>query len=137
MLETATTSRPREVVSWHRSPTTVTVTTTFEHTTVAVAGEIDLSVTAHLQDRLRDELRLSPGALIIDLTAVEFCSSGGLAVLLDTVTTAHARGLPCAIIATHRGLLRPIRLLRLDRVLPVHPDRADAETWLSLLPQLR
>ncbi|MFI5593424.1 STAS domain-containing protein [Amycolatopsis sp. NPDC051758] len=137
MLQTATTRGPRDVVSGHRGPTTVTVTTTCEHTTVAVAGEIDLSVTAHLQDRLRDELTLSPGALIIDLTGVEFCSSGGLAVLLDTVTTAHARGLPCAIIATHRSVLRPIRLLRLDRVLPIHPDRADAETWLALLPRLR
>ncbi|SEF37760.1 anti-anti-sigma factor [Amycolatopsis pretoriensis] len=73
----------------------------------------------------------------LDLAEVAFCSSGGLSVLLDAITEAHARGIPCAVIATQRAVVRPIRLLHLDRVLPLHSDRADAEAWLSLVARLR
>ncbi|WP_103349856.1 STAS domain-containing protein [Amycolatopsis sp. CA-128772] len=115
----------------------VIVTTTAEHTTVAVAGELDLTVIDRLQARLTEELQLQPAALIIDLACVEFCSCGGLAVLLHAVTTAHDAGIPCAIVAASRPVLRPVRLLNLDRNLPIHPDRADVEQWLSLLARLR
>ncbi|MFB9688660.1 STAS domain-containing protein [Amycolatopsis plumensis] len=76
-------------------------------------------------------------AVIIDLTAVGFCSSGGLSVLVNAVTNAHSRGIACAVIASQRAVVRPIKLLLLDRILPVHADRADAEEWLSLVARLR
>ncbi|WP_410636394.1 STAS domain-containing protein [Amycolatopsis sp. cmx-4-83] len=113
------------------------VTTTADAATVAVIGDLDLSNTAQLRERLDDELTLRPAALIIDLAAVGFCSAGALSVLVDTVTSADARGLACAVIAHQRAVVRPIRLLRLDRILPVHADRADAEKWLSLVARLR
>ncbi|MEV6825338.1 STAS domain-containing protein [Amycolatopsis sp. NPDC051102] len=115
----------------------VVVTTTAGHTAVAVTGDLDLSVTSSLHERLEAELSRRPAALVLDLAGVTFCSAGALAVLLDVVTTAHARGVPCAIVATDRAVLRPIRLLRLDRVLPLHADRAEAEDWLSLVRRLR
>ncbi|MEV6828222.1 STAS domain-containing protein [Amycolatopsis sp. NPDC051102] len=132
----ATTSRA-EVSPAQHVRTHIAVATTTDHATVAVSGEVDLSVTPRLRDLLAEELQLEPAALVVDLSDVSFCSAGGLSVLLDAVTTAHARGIPCAIIATHPAVLRPIRLLQLDRVLPVHHDRADAEDWLSLLHRLR
>jgi anti-anti-sigma factor len=115
----------------------VTVTTTAEAATVAVTGDIDLSSTARLRERLEEEVSLRPAALVVDLGAVGFCSSGGLSVLVDAVTNAHARGIACAIIAGQRAVIRPIKLLQLDRVLPIHADRADAEEWLSLVARLR
>ncbi|WP_244180895.1 STAS domain-containing protein [Amycolatopsis pretoriensis] len=117
--------------------TRFTVTTTADAATVAVTGDLDLSSTARLQERLDEEISLRPAALIIDLTAVGFCSSGGLSVLVTAVTNAHAGGIACAVIASQRAVVRPIKLLLLDRVLPVHPDRADAEEWLSLVARLR
>ncbi|MEV4052044.1 STAS domain-containing protein [Amycolatopsis sp. NPDC049688] len=117
--------------------TRVTVIPTAGHTVVAVTGDLDLTVTASLHEQLEAELRRTPEALVLDLAGVTFCSAGALAVLLDVVTTAHARGIPCAIIATGRAVLRPVRVLQLDRVLPLHADRAEAEDWLSLLRRLR
>lgn len=125
----------RDIETGHR--THLTVTTTADVTTVTVTGDLDLSTTPRLQDRLDDELKLRPAALIIDLDAVGFCSSGGLSTLLEAVTNAHARGIPCAIIATRRAVVRPVKLLQLDRVLPVHADRTEAETWLALVARLR
>ncbi|WP_233224059.1 STAS domain-containing protein [Amycolatopsis sp. CA-128772] len=117
--------------------TRVTVTAGPGHTAVTVTGDLDLAVTASLHEQLEAELRGTPAALVLDLTGVTFCSAGALAVLLDVVTTAHARGIPCAIVATDRAVLRPVRVLQLDRVLPLHRDRAEAEDWLSLVRRLR
>ncbi|WP_410571079.1 STAS domain-containing protein [Amycolatopsis sp. cmx-4-61] len=128
---------PSDLETPSRARTHITVTTTVDATTVTVAGDLDLATTPRLRDRLDDELKFRPAALIIDLDAVGFCSSCGLSALVEAVTGAHARGIPCAIIATQRAVVRPVRLLRLDRVLPLHADRAEAATWLALVARLR
>ncbi|WP_410665395.1 STAS domain-containing protein [Amycolatopsis sp. lyj-84] len=102
-------------------------------TTVAATGDLDLAVTARFQDKLADEVRRRPATLIVDLTDVTFISSRGLAILLEAVTTAHSHGIACAVIASHHAVLRPIKALRLERVLPVHTDHAAAE--MSLAPR--
>ncbi|WP_410594842.1 STAS domain-containing protein [Amycolatopsis sp. lyj-23] len=128
---------PRDLGTPHLTRTRITVTTTVDATTVSVAGDLDLATTPRLRDRLDEELKFRPAALVIDLGAVGFCSSSGLSALVEAVTGAHARGIPCAIVTTQRAVVRPIRLLRLDRVLPLHADRAEAETWLALVARLR
>ncbi|WP_233223483.1 STAS domain-containing protein [Amycolatopsis sp. CA-128772] len=113
------------------------MTATADAATVVVAGDLDLSSTARLQERLDVELALRPPALISDLSEVEFCSSGGLSDLVNAVTNAHARGIVYAVIAGQRAVVRPNKLLLLDRILPIHADRADADEWLSLVARLR
>lgn len=115
---------------------TTVVTTTAETTLVGVTGEIDAATTEQLSARLAEELALDPPALIVDLGGVVFCSARGLAVLLGTSTDAHAAGIPCAIVARHPAVLRPVRALRLERVLQVHASVADAQEWLAILPRL-
>ncbi|MFJ7212764.1 STAS domain-containing protein [Amycolatopsis sp. NPDC098790] len=110
---------------------------TSDHTTIAVSGDVDLTVTAELHDQLHQALRQRPASLLIDFADVGFCSADGLSVLLDLVTTAHAADVPVAIITGQHAVLRPIRMLELDHVLPLHRDRVDAEAWLSLLTRLR
>ncbi|QKV73615.1 STAS domain-containing protein [Amycolatopsis sp. Hca4] len=136
-MPSTVTSHHRDIETDRHARTRITVTTTADATAVTVTGDLDLATSPRLRDRLDDELKLRPRALIIDLDAVGFCSSGGLSVLLEAVTNAHARGIPCAIIATQRAIIRPVKLLQLDRVLPLHSDRAEAETWLALVARLR
>ncbi|WIX93269.1 STAS domain-containing protein [Amycolatopsis sp. DG1A-15b] len=111
----------------------ITVTTMADASTVRVTGDLDLVTTPHLLGQLDDALKSRPLALIVDLDAVGFCSAGGLSALLEAVTNAHARGIPCAIITTRRAVTRPIELLQVDRVLPLHDDRTEAEAWLALV----
>ncbi|MEV6907834.1 STAS domain-containing protein [Amycolatopsis sp. NPDC051071] len=120
-------SRPTEQ---HVRCAGITVTTTADATVVAASGELDLTVTTRFQYLLADAVRHRPASLIVDLSGVTFISSRGLAVLLDNVTAAHAQGIPCAVIATHHCVLRPIRVLRLDRVMPVHTEHSAAEVSL-------
>jgi anti-sigma B factor antagonist len=110
----------------------IVVTTTAEQTVVAVTGEIDVSVTDRLRERLGEELSLNPRALIVDLTGIRFCCARGLTVLLDTLAAASLRDIPIAVAADGRAVRRLVQLLQLHQVLPLHRNRADAEDWLAI-----
>ncbi|OXM57565.1 hypothetical protein CFP71_07000 [Amycolatopsis thailandensis] len=71
-------------------------------------------------------LALGPPALIVDAADVTFCSARALTVLLTVGSDAHAAGVPFALVARRRALLRPLARLDLHRVLRVHPTLEDA-----------
>jgi anti-sigma B factor antagonist len=119
------------------SAMTMEVTATAEATVVAVRGEIDLAVLGRLRSRLAEEIGLAPRALVLDLTRVAFCGAGGITELLVAASEAHVSGVPFAIVAAHRAVLRPVSVLRLERVLPFHRSVAAAQDWLAVLPRLR
>jgi anti-sigma B factor antagonist len=110
---------------------TFTVTTTAADTVVAVAGEVDTSCAEEVRTRLTDELTVGANALIADLTAVPFCDSSGLSVLLDAHSRAAEEGVPFVVVSDQRGLLKPIRMLHLDAVLTIHPTLAAARAALG------
>ncbi|MDS0140382.1 MULTISPECIES: STAS domain-containing protein [unclassified Amycolatopsis] len=116
---------------------TLRVTATAEATTVAVRGEIDLPVLSRLRTRLGEEIDLSPRALVLDLSEVSFCGTGGITELLVAASEAHVSGVPFAIATGARAVLRPIRALGLERLLPIHESVEAASDWLAVLPRLR
>jgi anti-sigma B factor antagonist len=107
-------------------PSRTAITTTAERTVVAVTGELDLARTDRLASLLGEELDLAPRALVIDLTGLAFCSARGLGVVLDAVSAARAAGVPVAVVAEGRAVLRPIKALGLEGALPLHRTLADA-----------
>ncbi|MEU4252504.1 STAS domain-containing protein [Amycolatopsis sp. NPDC026612] len=119
------------------SAMTLRVTATAEATVVAVRGEIDLPALARLRMRLGDELDLAPRALVLDLTGVVFCGAGGITELLVAASEAHVTGVPFAIAAPGRAVTRPVRVLGLEQVLPIHRSVEAALEWLAVLPRLR
>ncbi|GHG43095.1 MULTISPECIES: STAS domain-containing protein [Amycolatopsis] len=119
------------------SAMTCTVTATAEATIVAIRGEIDLPVLDRLRTRLGDELDLAPRALVLDLSQVSFCGAGGITELLVAASEAHVSGVPFAIAAAGRAVLRPVRVLGLERALPIHRSVGAALDWLAVLPRLR
>ncbi|MET9000239.1 STAS domain-containing protein [Amycolatopsis sp. NPDC004169] len=119
------------------SAMTMSVTATAEATTVAIRGEIDLPVLHRLRTRLGEELDLAPRALVLNLSQVSFCGAGAITELLVAASEAHVSGVPFAIAARQRAVLRPIRVLELDRVLPIHRTVEAALAWLAVLPRLR
>ncbi|OXM61185.1 STAS domain-containing protein [Amycolatopsis vastitatis] len=117
-----------------RPPATVTltVTTTRERAVVAATGELDNAVAQRLHECLTQEILLRPHVLIVDLSRVDFCSAGIVRVLLDTHSHARAEGIPCAVVSTRRAVARPISALGLGHLVPLHPDLAAAEDWLTM-----
>lgn len=94
-----------------------------------VVGEVDLTTHAVLVNEITRGLDTRPEALVLDLNAVTFLGSVGLAALID----AHRRGAPdtaVRIVAAGRAPLRALRMTGLDQLLSIYPtvERALAAT---------
>ncbi|MGA6161564.1 STAS domain-containing protein [Amycolatopsis magusensis] len=93
-------------------------------TVVAVAGELDMATAPELKETLRGVLEDEPEAVVIDLTAVPFLGSSGLAVLTGFQQRAEPAGV--RLVADQHAVLHPLRLTRLDRVFPIFGTRSEA-----------
>jgi anti-anti-sigma factor len=112
-------------------PASLTVTTTRESTVVAASGDLDNAVAPRLHECLNREILLRPRAVLVELSRVDFCSAGVIGVLLTAHSHARANGIPCVAVSARRAVVRPISALGLDHLVPLHPDRASAEAWLT------
>jgi anti-sigma B factor antagonist len=96
-------------------------------TTVVVSctGELDMNTSPQLQRWITSTLTKGPNAVIVDLTDLSFLASHGIGVLVD----AHERCAPAvhfAVVAAGRYTLRPMQLLGITEMLPVHATLDDA-----------
>lgn len=91
-----------------------------------VTGELDLATAPKLQQKVDTALREAPPAvLVIDLSAVTFLASAGMAVLV----AAHRRGgehTKVRVVAAGRVTLRPLELTKLTTELAVFPTTEQA-----------
>jgi anti-sigma B factor antagonist len=78
--------------------------------TVSVVGELDAFTAPRLRSVLDTELERHPSELALDLRGVRFLGSAGLAVLVETQTSADARDIPLRLIATTRPVTRPLEV---------------------------
>jgi anti-sigma B factor antagonist len=88
---------------------------------VRVAGDIDLLTAPQLQLSL--ELACAdaqpPEIVVADLTGVQFMGSSGLAVLMDVDKRCREHDTPLRIVAATPGVVRPLEVTGLDRILDV------------------
>jgi anti-anti-sigma factor len=96
-------------------------------TIVAVDGDVDLATVPQLRTALLGAAAAGDGRpLVIDLTAVTFMDSSGLAVLLATTQAARERGRPFAIVCPEGPARLLLAVTGLDGELPLHGSRAEA-----------
>lgn len=92
---------------------------------VTLDGSIDLE---HAPE-LRKTLLACVGRhmdLVVDLTAVEYIDSSGIANLVEALQAARQRGVGFGLVAAAGQVMRVIRLARLDKVFSIHDDLAGA-----------
>jgi anti-sigma B factor antagonist len=97
-------------------------------TVYALRGEFDLAVSA----KLADLLPADPGArrIVLDMTEVQYCDSSCLQVLLRLGTRLRDAGGRFAVATTVPAVIRPIELLGLGAVMPLHPSVSAArDSW--------
>lgn len=99
---------------------TVTVRQLGGTVVLTVAGEIDLVTAPALENAVLQTLADPPDLLVIDLTAVEFFSSAGIAVLV--LAHRDGAGVSLRIVAGNRIVLRPLELTGLTEDLAIYPD---------------
>jgi anti-sigma B factor antagonist len=90
-------------------------------TTLRVAGEVDLATADELSQAAVTALRGGAEALVIDLAAVTFLDSTGLAVLVGVTNQASASGVALTIRDAVPRVRNVIRITGLGDFLPLAP----------------
>jgi anti-sigma B factor antagonist len=88
-----------------------------------VGGELDLLTVPDLQARVYEAIAATSGAVVADLTEVQFLSSSGLTLLLGLQSDLAARDRPLRlVVGGSKAVSRPLLITGLDRLLELHPD---------------
>jgi anti-sigma B factor antagonist len=91
-----------------------------EAVVLEVSGEVDILTAPRLQESVLRLLEDQPPVLVIDLSAVSFFGSSGLAVLVEAREAAGERtGL--RVVAAGYETLRPLQVTGLTEPLAVYP----------------
>jgi anti-sigma B factor antagonist len=95
---------------------------------VSVRGELDLATVPVLRERLDSlgDVAEAPSPLVIDLSAVTFIGSAGLALLVELHDKCDVRGTSMAIVVAGNVVPRAIQVTALDQVFSVHKTVDDA-----------
>ena len=99
---------------------------------IAVAGELDLLTADELTEALATEVARQ-ALVVVDLTAVNFLSSSGLAALALAHRAAVEAGHVLRLVAGNRVTLRPIQITGLADEIGVFASLPDAVAGVAAL----
>jgi anti-sigma B factor antagonist len=90
--------------------------------TVTAAGEVDTFTAPLFRSVVDTHLRRQPPELVIDLSAVQFLGSAGLAVLVETHRSARDRDVGLRLITTTGAVSRALAVTGLIELFTVTVD---------------
>ena len=93
---------------------------------IRISDDLDIDTCVAASEMIRAEIAPPAGVVLLDLSAVTFCSSSGLRVLIQASLHAAETGVELRIIGAGRPVLRPLQVTGLDRHLHVFSTTADA-----------
>ena len=91
----------------------------------SLAGDVDLESSPRARELLLGLVR-GGRKVLVDLSAVHYIDSSGVASLIEALKAARLGGTGFALVAPNPAALRVLELARLDRVFTIHPTLADA-----------
>src|SRR3712207_158744 len=94
---------------------------------VQVSGEMDYQTVSFFRGRIGEEIARSQGRVVLDLSAVSFCDSAGLSVLLWAWRRAEGAGSVLVLACVPPNLRRMLSMTGVDGVLRVYDTLAEAE----------
>ena len=83
---------------------------------------------ASLRSAIGSLIASRPPALVIDLVDVDFFGSAGISALIAAQEQADRVGVPLAVAASGRPVLRPLEVTTVDLLLALHPSVDEAVT---------
>jgi anti-anti-sigma factor len=92
-----------------------------------LSGDLDLGSSPPVRAALADGLAAKPARLIVDLSAVDFCDSSGLNLLLQLRLDAEAAGVPVYLAAPTSSVLRVLEVTGAAAVFSVHASVSAAD----------
>lgn len=105
-------------------PSQITVTESEEQTTIRVEGDLDAARIARFREAAFTVTGARPKRLLLDLSAVPFVDTAGLAALVTVARVAQRLQVPVAVRPSPQ-LRRVIQVTRLTQILAIaEPDEA-------------
>lgn len=90
-----------------------------------LSGEVDLERSPGVRRALLDALSARK-PVVVDLSAVSYIDSSGIASLVEAYQTARKQGTPFVLCAVSPAALRVMQLARLDKVFDIRASVDDA-----------
>src|SRR5439155_14384186 len=97
----------------------------------ALSGAIDLHYTATLRSLFQSKLNERCPALIVDLSAVDFIDSTGLATLIEYHRDAGLHGGIFSLAGINANLKAIFDVVQFDKVLAIFPTVAEAKAAIN------
>ncbi len=86
---------------------------------VELTGDIDLSCSPEARKKILECLESAENTLV-DLSAVSYIDSSGVASLVEGYQTAKKKALKFGLIGVSEAAMSVLQLARLDKVFPIH-----------------
>jgi anti-sigma B factor antagonist len=87
-----------------------------------VCGEIDMLTTPRLRSELAKLIDAAPRVIVLDLAAVSFFASSGLASLVEAQDAAGAAGVQLRLACPSRSVRRPLQMTGLAGRFEIYQD---------------
>jgi anti-sigma B factor antagonist len=98
---------------------------------VAVRGEVELATAPTLTAALEEGIRRSSGAFVVDLVAVDFLDSSGVACLVRARALLGRDDRALALVCPPGRVRRVLELTGIDELVPVYGSRDELRRALT------
>jgi anti-sigma B factor antagonist len=86
---------------------------------VVLTGDVDLERSPEVRKLLLEQIGAGHG-VIVDLSAVSYIDSSGVASLVEAFQNARKRGSDFALASVSQAAMRVLELARLDKIFTIH-----------------
>ena len=86
---------------------------------IHLSGDVDLHSSPKAREAILDCLKQKL-PLLVELSAVTYMDSSGVASLVEGYQTAKKQGLEFGLVAVAQSAMNVLKLARLDKVFPIH-----------------
>lgn len=100
------------------------VSTYLNYSVLSLSGEIDLNESPNARKQILGCIKKKSN-LLIDLSAVEYIDSSGVASLVEGLQTSRSKKLEFALVGVSDSALQVLQLARLDTVFTIYNSLED------------
>ena len=93
---------------------------------ISLAGEVDLYTAPEFKQQLLEVINQGAKEVVVDFSNTTFIDSTTLGVLVGGVKRLRPNGGQLLIVCSDRNITKIFEITGLNRVFPIHPDRAEA-----------
>jgi anti-anti-sigma factor len=89
---------------------------------VTMPAEIDVTNADRIGGELSAAIASGAGIVVADMTGTRFCNSSGISMLVLAHRQAAANGAELRLVVLSAAVLRALKLVRMDCLLPIYPS---------------